>query len=87
MEKASIIGGMNKRNQYTAEFTTKVVLEVLREEGTVNEIAARHGINPIMLGRWKAELLKRAADVFKKRPSDAEKELEEERRHVSDSYL
>jgi len=40
---------MNKRNQYTAEFKTMVVLEALRKEGTVNEIAARHGINPIML--------------------------------------
>ncbi|NTZ20806.1 hypothetical protein EXW96_25795 [Paenibacillus sp. JMULE4] len=30
---------MEKRNRYTAEFKTKVVLEVLREEQTVNEIA------------------------------------------------
>jgi len=28
---------MEKRNQYTSEFKTKVVLEVLREEQTVNE--------------------------------------------------
>jgi transposase-like protein len=78
------MGGMNKRNQYSAEFKTQVVIEVLREEGTVNEIAARHGINPVMLSRWKAEFLERATDVFKKGPSDAEKELEEERRHVAD---
>ena len=75
---------MNKRNQYTAEFKTKVVLEVLREEGTVNEIAARHGINPVMLGRWKTEFLERAADVFKRGPTDADKELDEERKHVAD---
>jgi transposase-like protein len=78
------MGGMNKRNQYPAEFKTKVVLEVLREEGTVNEIAARHGINPIMLSRWKAEFLERASDIFKKGPTDADKALEEERRHVAD---
>jgi transposase-like protein len=78
------MGGMNKRNQYSAEFKTQAILEVLREEGTVNEIAARHGINPIMLSRWKAEFLERAPDVFKKGPSDADKELEEERRHVAD---
>lgn len=75
---------MKKRNQYTAEFKTKVVLEVLREEGTVNEIAARHGINPVMLGRWKAEFLERAAEVFKRGPTDADKELEDERQHVAD---
>ncbi len=31
---------MEKRNRYTAKFKTKVVLEVLREEQTVNEIAS-----------------------------------------------
>ena len=75
---------MKKRNQYTAEFKAQVVIEVLREEGTVNEIANRHGINPVMLSRWKAEFLERAAGVFAKGPTDAEKELEDERRHVAD---
>jgi transposase-like protein len=75
---------MKKRNQYSAELKTKIVVEVLREEGTVNEIAAQHGINPVMLSRWKAEFLERASDVFKKGPSETEKELEEERRHVSE---
>ena len=74
---------MNKRNQYSAEFKTKVVLEALREEGTVNEIAARHGVNPVMVSRWKAEFLERAAEVFKKGPSTAEKELESERERVA----
>lgn len=74
---------MNKRNQYSAEFKTKVVLEVLREEGTVNEIAVRHGVNPVMVSRWKAEFLERAAEVFKKGSSTAEKELESERERVA----
>jgi transposase len=39
---------MKKRNQYSAEFKTQVVLEVLREEATVNEIAAKYGIYPVM---------------------------------------
>ena len=75
---------MRHRNQYSAEFKTKAVLEVLREEGTVNEIAARHGVNPVVLSRWKAEFLGRASDVFKKGTTEAEKELEEERRHVAE---
>ena len=61
-----------------------MVVEVLREEGTVNEIAARHGINPVMLSRWKGEFLERASDVFKRKPSEAEKELEQEHQHVAD---
>jgi transposase-like protein len=78
------MGDMNKRNQYSAEFKAQVVIEVLREDGTVNEIAARHGINPVMLSRWKTEFLERAVDVFKKGPSETEKELAEERQHVED---
>ena len=75
---------MNKRNNHSAEFKTKVVLEVLREEATVNEIAARHGVNPTLVSRWKQEFVKRAAEVFKKGPSEAEKELAKEQQHVSE---
>jgi len=74
---------MNKRNQYSAEFKTKVVLEVLQEESTVNEIAARYGISPVMVSRWKSEFLERASEVFKKGPSDAEKELAEEKERAA----
>ena len=37
-----------------------------------------------MLSRWKVEFLERASDVFKKKPSEAEQELEQERQHVAD---
>lgn len=74
---------MNKRNQYTSEFKTKIVLEVLREELTVNEIAAKYDLNPVMLSRWKAEFLERMPDVFKRGPSSTEKELEAEKERVA----
>ncbi|AHD07098.1 IS3 family transposase [Paenibacillus larvae] len=45
---------MEKRNRYTSEFKTKVVLEVLRKEQTVNEITARYELSPVMISRWKA---------------------------------
>lgn len=45
---------MNKRNQYSPEFKSKVVLEVLREEMTVNEIAAKYELSLVMIRLWKA---------------------------------
>ena len=45
---------MNKRNQYSPEFKSKVVLEVLREEMTVNEIAAKYELSLVMIRQWKA---------------------------------
>jgi len=75
---------MKQRNRHSPEFKAGVVIEVLREEGTVNEIAARHGINPVMLARWKTEFLDRASDIFRKGPTDTDRELDEERRHVAE---
>jgi putative transposase len=73
---------MNKRTQYTAEYKTGIVIRVLREEETVAEIAAKEGLNPVMISRWKAEFLERAKMVFDRSPTEAEKELawEKERR-------
>ena len=74
---------MRRRNQCPAEQKTQIVLEVLREEQTVNEISARYGVHLNMLSRWKQEFLERAPEVFKRGLSDSEKELRAEKEHVS----
>jgi putative transposase len=74
---------MSKRKQYSNDLKLKVVLETLREEHTVNEIAAKYCIHPNMVGRWKQEFLEKAPDIFNRGMSDAEKELREEKAHVA----
>ena len=64
---------MNKRNRYTAEFKTKVVLEVLREEQAVNEISSKYKLSPVMISRWKSEFLERASTVFGQGTKELEK--------------
>jgi transposase-like protein len=64
---------MKKRRNYTAEQKTKIVIEVLREEKTLNEIAAEHEIHPNMLSRWKAEFMNNASRVFSKETDELEK--------------
>ena len=61
--------------QYPSEFKTKVVLEVLAEEQTLNQIATKYLVNPVMVSRWKKEFLERAPEIFKKGPNEAEKAL------------
>jgi transposase-like protein len=76
---------MEKRNRYTPEFKTKVVLEVLREEQTVNEIASKYEVSPVMISRWKAEFMERASMVFEKKSSEADKmkkEYESKQEHL-----
>ncbi|MCY9511153.1 IS3 family transposase, partial [Paenibacillus larvae] len=76
---------MEKRNRYTSEFKTKVVLEVLREEQTVNEIAAKYELSPVMISRWKSEFLERASMVFEKKNNETDKlrkEYESKQEHL-----
>lgn len=75
---------MKTRNQYPPEFKTKVVLEILSEQLTVNQIAAKYNVSPVVLSRWKKEFLERASEVFKKGPTEAEKELEQSKEHIAD---
>lgn len=48
-------------------------MEVLREEQTMNEIAGKYEISPVMLSRWKAEFVERASMVFGRETKEAEK--------------
>lgn len=75
---------MKARNNYTPEFKAKVVLEILSEAETVNQIAAKYEISPVVISRWKKEFLERASELFKKGPSEAEKELEQSKGHIAE---
>lgn len=75
---------MKTRKQYSAEFKTKVVLEILSEQETLNQIAAKYSVSPVVLSRWKKEFLERASDVFKKGPTEAEKDLQQSKEHIAE---
>jgi len=55
-----------KRKTYTAEFKTKVVLELLEGEKTLNEIASKYEILPANLKNWKKQFLENASLAFDK---------------------
>jgi len=64
---------MEKRRNFTPEQKAKIVMEVLREEKTLNAIAAEYEINPVQLSRWKAEFISNAARAFSKEVDEVEK--------------
>ena len=64
------------RKTYTAEYKTKLVLEAIREESRLEEIAAANEINPNMLRNWEQEFLKNASSVFSQKESKAAKRAE-----------
>ena len=67
------------RKTYTAEYKTKLVLEAIREESRLEEIAAANEINPNMLRNWKQEFLKNALSVFSQKESKAAKRAEQKK--------
>ena len=53
-----------KRRKFSSEYKVRLVLEVLREERTLGEIASEHQINPSQLTNWKREFMERAGSIF-----------------------
>lgn len=64
-----------KRRKHSAETKAKAVLEALKEEDTLAEIAARYEVHPKLLSQWKQEFLENASTVFNRKKY--EKQLEE----------
>ena len=55
-----------KRRNFTAEFKTKVVLEVLSGEKTLSEIASKYEILPKSIQTWKNQFLSNARNKSRK---------------------
>jgi len=71
------------RRQFTAEFKTKIVLEILREEKQLGELAAEHELSPNQLRNWEKEFLGNAAKVFSE--SKQEKDLNAKEREMDEN--
>ena len=54
-----------KKRQFSPEYKSKLVLESLKEEKTLSEIAAREGISRVQLQNWKKEFLENAVPALK----------------------
>jgi transposase len=52
------------KRKYGARLKFQVVLEVLRGQKQIGQIARAYGVHPITLGLWKKEFLEHGAEVF-----------------------
>jgi len=60
------------KKKYTAEFKAQVVLELLREELTPNQLASGYGIHVTQLNKWKKTALEGLPELLgDKRRRDA----------------
>jgi transposase len=61
------------RRKFSADFKAKVALEAVRNQQTLAELAVKYDVNPVMISKWKSELLENIAAAFEKKGA-AEKE-------------
>jgi transposase len=53
-----------KNRVFTAEFKTRIVLELIRGDVSVSDASLRYSIKDTQLQRWKKEFMERAPMVF-----------------------
>ena len=86
MPKRMVYIKMTKR-QFTAEFKTKIIFGLQREEQNLSEIATKNDIFPNQLRNWKIEFLENAAKAFsgskqEKDARQAERASQEEKQEL-----
>jgi transposase-like protein len=52
------------KRKYSAKFKFQVVMELLRGQKEVGQVARAYGVHPITLGLWKREFLEHGPEVF-----------------------
>jgi transposase len=70
------------RRKFTSTFKTKVVLESLKEQKTIAELAQKHQVHPQQISNWKKEFLQGAEVVFAESKTSPKTEAEQERDQV-----
>ena len=78
---------MKKRNQYTKQKKAEIVIELLKEEKTVNQIASEYGIHPTQLNQWKKKALESLPEIFERGENTAQKAEKEYQQQIEQLYI
>jgi transposase len=74
------------RKHYSPAQKTAIVLELLKEEETLSQIASRHGIHPNVLRKWKAQALDGLPKLFNDDEQDKRALEAEHQRQLDELY-
>lgn len=75
----------NTRRVHNAEFKAKVALEAMSSMQTIEEIASKYGVHPMMVSKWKKRLQENALEVFEKEGKHT-KEMKEQEEKIEKLY-
>ncbi len=74
------------RRRFTAVFKAQVVPQILRDDKTLAQIAAEHGVHPNQLSQWKATVLGAMPALFEKDGSTQAAEKAAQEKQVAELY-
>ena len=74
------------RKRYTPAQKAAIVLELLKEEETLPQIASRHGIHPNLLRKWKAQALEGLPNLFSNEEKGQQALEAEHQRQLDELY-
>jgi putative transposase len=74
------------RKQYTPEMKAQIVLEILKEEKSISELASEHDMHPNQLSRWKREALENFHQLFTDGNKDTKKMKTEYESKINELY-
>ncbi len=74
------------RKRYTPNQKAAIVLELLKEEETLPQLASRHGVHPNLLRKWKAQALEGLPTLFSDDEQDKRVREQEHQRQVDELY-
>jgi len=66
----------NTRRKFAPAFKAKVAIEAVKNQQTLAELAKKFEVNPIMISRWKAELLENMSAAFEKGSKSEEPDVD-----------
>jgi transposase len=61
------------RRKHTADFKAKVALAALKGDQTVADLAARFGVHPNQIHKWRKQLMDAASAMFASAAGDRDK--------------
>ena len=74
------------RKRYTSAQKAAIVLELLKEEETLPQIASRHGIHPNLLRKWKAQAVEGLPNLFSDEEKSQQALATEHQRQLDELY-
>jgi transposase-like protein len=65
-----------KRRQHSDDLKAKAVIEAIKGEDTVNVIAKRYDVHPLLITKWKKHVISLLPTLFSRKPDKGEQDWE-----------